>query len=193
MVDKKTDIYNCGKKLFSSKGFKETNISDITKAIGIAVGTFYNYFASKEKLFLEIFLEENVKLKKNIMESIDLNDEPLKLLKELMTLNIIGMNSNPILREWYNKDVLGKLEHQYREENGIHEVDFLYGSFADLFSQWQMDGKIRNDIDIELIMAFFTAIITMDTHKEEIGPQHFPQILNYMAEFVMNGLTVLPD
>ncbi|MRN55023.1 TetR/AcrR family transcriptional regulator [Paenibacillus monticola] len=193
MEDKKKDIFNCGKELFSSKGFKKTNVSDITKVVGIGVGTFYNYFPSKEALFLEIFLEENVKLKKSIMEAIDLNDAPLELLKKLISLNINGMNSNPILKEWYNKDVFGKLEQQYREENGVNKVDFLYGSFVELFQQWQTEGKIRNDIDIELIMAFFTAIINMDTHKEEIGLQYFPQILEYMAEFVMNGLTNSPE
>ncbi|MNN61804.1 hypothetical protein D3C81_1770590 [compost metagenome] len=81
------------------------------------------------------------------------------------------------------------LEDLYRKENGIDKVDFLYGSFAELFRQWQVEGKIRTDIDIDLIMAFFTAIISIDTHKEEIGVQHFPQILDYMAEFVMKGLT----
>lgn len=193
MEDKKKDIFNCGKELFSSKGFKKTNVSDITKVVGIGVGTFYNYFPSKEALFLEIFLEENIKLKKSIMEAIDLNDAPLELLKKLIALNINGMNSNPILKEWYNKDVFGKLEQQYREENGVNKVDFLYGSFVGLFQQWQTEGKIRSDIDIELIMAFFTAIINIDTHKEEIGLQYFPQILEYMAEFVMNGLTTPPE
>ena len=51
MKDKKTDIFNCGKELFSSKGFKDTNVSDITKVAGMGVGTFYNYYDSKEKLF----------------------------------------------------------------------------------------------------------------------------------------------
>jgi len=187
--DKKAEIYNCGRKLFSSKGFKDTNVSDITKMAEIGVGTFYNYYSSKEKLFLEIFLEENVKLKKSIMESVDLNDEPLKLIKELMSLNILGMNSNPILRQWYNRDVFGKLEQHYREENGIKYVDFLYDSFSELIKKWQAEGKMRDDIDFKLIMAFFTALINIDTHKEEIGIEYFPDILDYLAEFVMKGLT----
>ena len=189
MRDKKAEIYNCGRELFSSKGFKDTNVSDITKMAGIGVGTFYNYYSSKEKLFLEIFLEENVKLKKSIMESVDLNDEPLKLIKELMSLNILGMNSNPILRQWYNRDVFGKLEQHYREENGIKYVDFLYDSFSELIKKWQAEGKMRDDIDFKLIMAFFTALINIDTHKEEIGIEYFPDILDYLAEFVMKGLT----
>jgi AcrR family transcriptional regulator len=187
--DKKADILNCGRELFSSKGFKDTNVSDITKMAGIGVGTFYNYYSSKEKLFLEIFLEENVKLKKSIMESVDLNNDPLKVVKELMSLNVSGMNSNPILSEWYNRDVFSKLEQQYREENGNNVVDFLYDSFAELIKEWQAEEKIRDDIDCELIMAFFISLINIDTHKEEIGIRHFPRVLDYLAEFIMKGLT----
>ncbi|MDF2939025.1 MAG: transcriptional regulator, partial [Paenibacillaceae bacterium] len=62
MEDKKTRIYNCAKELFSTNGFKDTGISDIAKKAGMAVGTIYNYYPSKEKLFMDIYLEENEKL-----------------------------------------------------------------------------------------------------------------------------------
>ncbi|NLI92919.1 MAG: TetR/AcrR family transcriptional regulator [Peptococcaceae bacterium] len=190
MGDKKEDIFNVGKKLFSARGFKDTNVSDITKLAGIGVGTFYNYYSSKEKLFMEIYIEENVKLKKSMMESIDLDAEPLQVIKELMAFNIRGMKANPILKEWYNREVFSKLEQNYREENGIKYVDFLYTSFVEVIKKWQAEGKMRDDIDVELIMAFFSALINIDTHKEEIGIEYFPHILDYLAEFVMKGLQV---
>jgi AcrR family transcriptional regulator len=155
----------------------------------MGVGTFYNYYSSKEKLFMEIFLEENVKLKKSIMESIDPEEDPLKLIKKFLALNNTGMNSNPILKEWYNKDVFNKLEQLYREENGISAVDFLYGSSTELIKKWQAEGKMTKDIDSEFIMAIFAALINIDTHKEEIGIQYFPHILDYLTEFVVKGLT----
>lgn len=189
MSNKKIDIFDCGKELFISKGFKDTNVSDITKMAKIGVGTFYNYYPSKEKLFMEIFLEENVKLKKSIMESVDLDGYPLKVIKELMFLNVSGMNSNLILKQWYNRDVFSKIEQLYREENGINHVDFIYSSFSEIIENWQVEGKMRDDIDSKSIMAIFAALINIDTHKEEIGIQHFPQILDYLTEFVIKGLT----
>ncbi len=188
MEDKKAEIFRCGKELFSSKGFKDTNVSDITKLSGIAVGTFYNYYSSKEKLFLDIFMAENEQLKKNIMTSVDFNETPSKLIKRLMELNISGMKANPILKQWYNTDTFGKIEQLYREENGVQSVNFLYDDFIKLIRTWQKNGKMRNDIDCNLIMAFFTALINLDTHKEEIGIQYFPQLLDYMADFIMDGL-----
>ncbi|UZQ50039.1 TetR/AcrR family transcriptional regulator [Clostridium kluyveri] len=188
MIDKKADILKCGRELFSSKGFKDTSIAEITKMAGMATGTFYNYYPSKDKLFMEIYLEENVKLKRNIMESVDLEASPIDVMKKIMFLNLKGMTSNPILKEWYNRDVFNKIEQSFREENGFDCVAFLYDNFIEIVKKWQIEGKMRNDIDAEMIMAIFSALVNIETHKEEIGLRYFPQVLEYLAEFTMEGL-----
>ncbi len=192
LVDKKADILECGRELFSSKGFKDTNISEITKMASIATGTFYNYYPSKDKLFMDIFLEENIKLKRSIMKSINLEASPLEVMREMMFLNAKGMTSNPILKEWYNKDVFKKIEQSYRDEKGIDAVEFLYDSFIEVVRKWQAERKVRSDIDAEMIMAIFSALVNIDTHKNEVGLKYFPQVLEYLAEFTMNGLTNCP-
>ncbi len=192
MDNKKTQIYDSGKELFSLNGFKDTNVSDITKKAGVAVGTFYNYYSSKEKLFMDIFLDENVKLKKSCLQSIDLNSSPLDVVRQMLALNVQGMKASPILREWYNRSVFNRIEQIYREENGLGNFDFLYDSFYEIILKWQEEGKMRRDIDSKMIMTIFAAIINADTHKEEIGIQYFPEVLDYMSEFIMKGLTDCP-
>jgi len=188
LTDKKADILKCGRELFNSKGFKDTNVAEITKMTGIATGTFYNYYSSKDKLFMEIFLEENVKLKKSIMESVDLETSPINVMKEMMLLNYKGMISNPILKEWYNRETFTRMEENFRKESGLESVNFLYESFIEIVEKWQIEGKMRNDIEAEMIMAIFSVLINIETHKEEIGLKYFPQILEYLAEFTMKGL-----
>nr|WP_315024519.1 TetR/AcrR family transcriptional regulator [uncultured Aminipila sp.] len=190
MEDKKVDIFNCGKELFSSKGFKDTNVSDITKIAGIAVGTFYNYYSSKEKLFIEIYLKENKKLKTSIMESIDLDGDPVEVVKEAISLNLKGMNSNPILREWYNRDLFSKLEKEFYQEGGMVAVyELMNSSTAELIKKWKVEKKIRNDLDDEFILSLFNSVPYIEIHKQEIGISHFPQIIDYLVEFIMKGLT----
>jgi AcrR family transcriptional regulator len=189
LIDKKAELLRCGRELFSTKGFKDTNVVDITKAAGMAAGTFYIYFPSKDKLFMDIFIEENIKLKKSILDELDLEAEPAAVIGEIMEKNIRGLNSNPILKQWYNKDVFGRIEKLYREENGTDYISFMYDCFIDIVRKWQCDGKMRSDIDAEMIMAIFAALINIDTHKDEIGLQYFPQIMEIMGNFVMKGLT----
>ncbi len=192
MQDKKAEIYKSAKELFSSKGFKDTNVSDITKQAGMAVGTFYNYYSSKEKLFMDIYLDENTKLKKSMMQSVDMDQEPIMVVSQMIRLNIQGMQSNPILNEWYNKSVFDKIEKIYLEENGITSVDFMYDTFLAIVEKWQTEGKMRKDIDSKTIMMIFAAIINIDTHKEEIGLEYFPELLEHITELVFEGLTTRP-
>ena len=45
-------------RIFSRKGFYNTRAEEIAHEAGIAVGTIYNYFASKEEILLSIFKTE---------------------------------------------------------------------------------------------------------------------------------------
>lgn len=48
--NKKNSIIENALKLFSQKGFYNTTIPDIAKAMQMSVGNMYNYFSSKEEL-----------------------------------------------------------------------------------------------------------------------------------------------
>lgn len=189
MIDKKTEIYRRGKELFSQKGFKDTNVAEIMKACGMATGTFYNYYPSKEHLFMAIFMDENTRLKRQVLNSLNMKAEPAEVMREMTLQNYQGMLENPILKEWYNREVFQKIEKNWREENGLDHLDFLYDSFIEMVRQWQAEGLMRSDISPEMIMVIFNALVNIDTHKEEIGLKYFPQVLELISEFVMKGLT----
>lgn len=53
----KSALVRAGEELFRTKGFMETTIEEITSTAGVARGTFYNYFQTKEDLALEMFYE----------------------------------------------------------------------------------------------------------------------------------------
>ena len=181
MRDIKADIFNCGRSLFMSKGFKNTNVRDITAMTGVGAGTFYKYYTSKDKLFLEIYIKENEELKKHLMESVNINDDPASLAVKIVTYNINAINSNLILKESYNRELFSKLEKNVYEQSGSESIDAL-------IREWRADGKIRNDLDDAMIIAILNSIRYIDIHKNEIGIRHFPQVLYYITEFIMKSL-----
>lgn len=52
LKDKKADVFNYGRELFYSNGFKNTNISDITKMAGVGVGTLYKLLRVEREVVL---------------------------------------------------------------------------------------------------------------------------------------------
>jgi len=189
MVDKKQQLSSIAKEMFIENGFKDTSISALTQAANMAVGTFYLYFSSKEQLFMELFKEENARLKQQCFDSLDLNQEPRRIIGQMMRLNQEGIRANPILREWYDSESFRKVEKAYREANGIGALDFLFDSFLTLIQRWQSEGKMRADIDSHMIMMLFAAVINIDTHKDEIGLEYFPALLDILTDMILKGLT----
>ncbi len=49
--ERRQEILDMAMKLFSDKGYEQTSITDIARAIGVAQGLCYRYFPSKEALF----------------------------------------------------------------------------------------------------------------------------------------------
>ena len=60
----KRKIFETSMKLFADKGYDATSIEEITATVGVAKGTLYYHFTSKEEIF-EFLVEEGVKLLKN--------------------------------------------------------------------------------------------------------------------------------
>jgi len=77
--NKGNDILIAATKIFCDKGFGKTNISEIADIAGVGKGTVYEYFRSKEELFLhvvEYYKEEYIsRLKERMEESNSFQDK----------------------------------------------------------------------------------------------------------------------
>lgn len=76
---RKQEIMSQAIDLFARKGYHQTKISDVTRAIGLGQSTFYVYFPDKKALFLECLDDLLVKMFFAINEEIQ--DEPDPLLR----------------------------------------------------------------------------------------------------------------
>jgi len=47
-------ILNAGLEVFSTIGYESATITDVVKASGLSVGTFYNYYGDKDSVFSEL-------------------------------------------------------------------------------------------------------------------------------------------
>lgn len=63
----KRKIFETSMELFAKKGYEATSIEEITSVVGVAKGTLYYHFSSKEEIF-NFLVEEGIKLLKNSIE-----------------------------------------------------------------------------------------------------------------------------
>ena len=63
----KRKIFETSMKLFAEKGYDATSIEEITATVGVAKGTLYYHFTSKEEIF-DFLVEEGIKLLQNSVD-----------------------------------------------------------------------------------------------------------------------------
>ena len=84
---RKKELIEAAGQLFFTKGYETTSVADIIDAVGVAKGTFYHYFKSKEELLNELAtdrIKENLKRIMPLVENDSLSAlEKLRLLFSL--------------------------------------------------------------------------------------------------------------
>lgn len=95
--ERRTEILDTAEKLFYMKGYDKCTVNDILKAIGIAKGTFYHYFASKEEVLDSLVCRYSELIEARVKAILDSHDCSMeeKLMRSFMAMKI----SNPVDKE----------------------------------------------------------------------------------------------
>lgn len=68
-------VLDAAEEVFGTRGYEAASIVDITRAAGVAQGTFYLYFPSKKAVFAELVGELGAKLRRTLAAAVtDLDD-----------------------------------------------------------------------------------------------------------------------
>src|SRR5512135_636629 len=68
----KSRLLEQGYKLFSAYGLKKTNVEEIAAAAGISKGAFYNFYESKEALFMDVVEQAETRVRQELLAVVDL-------------------------------------------------------------------------------------------------------------------------
>ncbi len=113
--ERKSEIIAAALQLFNQKGFEATAVSDIVQKIGIAQGTFYYYFGSKDELLdqvMEQFVEQLMQAMDVVVQNKEL-DAIQKLRQIIRLIFSIG------------KDLEGPVvEYVHEEKNAVMHQKF---------------------------------------------------------------------
>lgn len=88
--ERKEEILDVAEKLFGTKGFDNTSTGDILGAVGIARGTLYYHFKSKEEILDGVIERMTKRLIQDAKEIVRNKELPVleRLTKAIMSLNV---------------------------------------------------------------------------------------------------------
>ena len=104
-IDKRAIILDAALRTFVKRGYPETKVAEIASEAGVAEGTIYNYFQSKEELLLALFDEKWGMIIDEIRKKIRRLDDPNKKLKAIFATVVTMFRKNRQLAELFMVDI----------------------------------------------------------------------------------------
>lgn len=149
-----------GYDLIREMGLKKMKISIIAERAGIATGTFYHFFASKEAYVEALIGEQDKKMQMQLLPLLQ-NGKKLTLEQAIQWFRDSFRIENNILMELTLDDWVWLKSHRTKDGlfSAAHDEQVAKQYLA------YVDG-IRPDLDIRIIINFFKTIYSMAQNRE---------------------------
>lgn len=143
-------ILEAAVEVFSAMGYHQARVADIIDAAGIARGTFYLYFESKNAIFLELLGDLLAHLRGSVI-GVDLSPGAPPIGQQLFTTVrriLATLASNRALTTILIREAVGLDEEADRMLAGFYEN--LHGLLAESLTRGQALGFVR-DLDVDIV------------------------------------------
>lgn len=141
----KRRIFEISTQLFAEKGYEATSIEEITAVVGIAKGTLYYHFESKEEMFNQLIQDGADFLKKSIDIKTRNVTNPVEKIKRIIIIQIkISKKFDKFMtmlftqmwgNEARNKFVRQKIDEYINKIKPIAEEAIKQGYFKNMTSE----------------------------------------------------------
>ncbi|AKB82653.1 Transcriptional regulator, TetR family [Methanosarcina barkeri 3] len=148
--DKRAAILEAALKLFTERGFHGTSTAQISKEAGVATGTLFNYFPTKEDLINSLYFEVKGELSRNMGREIKaqstFKDKLKKIWSNLVKWGVENQEEFLFVGQFCSSPYITK----FTRDEVMKEYVFLHN----LVDEGIKKGEIR-DYSAELAIAMF--------------------------------------
>src|SRR4051812_27342475 len=86
--DKRERILDAAVKVFAREGFYNAKVSQIASAAGVADGTIYLYFKSKDDLLISLFEDRMEAINANLRKALEAETSAIARLRRVVSLHL---------------------------------------------------------------------------------------------------------
>lgn len=183
-IEIKKRILETALDLFHDKGTKSLSISELTKRVGIAQGSFYNFWKDKESLIIDLMAYRSIQ-KLNDIEKEFSNSltNPKKFLSDVIykyAIDMVGkIKTQPIYQEAFKIFASQDLKKVNRVEN-------LYGNFVDRLIDYWCKNNVVKTVDKQGLSNAFVGSFVLCSNYIHFNEDTFEEVLHIYIESIVS-------
>jgi TetR/AcrR family fatty acid metabolism transcriptional regulator len=188
--DKRERILGAAVRVFASRGFHATRVSDVASAAGVADGTIYLYFKSKDALLVSLFESHVERLLAFLEKELPRSASPSEKLKRIVEVQLGLLEGERDLAEVVT--VILRQSTKLLKQYAAPKFNAYLDAIASVVAEGQATGEMRKDISPHLAArAIFGALdgiaMTWALGKAERGGLVWASA--QLGQILLGGLT----
>lgn len=183
----KAALLEKGAELFSRYGLKKTSIADLTRAVGVAQGSFYLFFCSKEELYFEIMEVQELKLREQFMNQFFSGPLTQTVFKDFIKQALHILETNPLLKRLFIEEEFETLFRKLPPEKIARHIQKDEDVLLPLIRRWQKDGLIIDERP-EVLSGLLRSLFAIPLQKKMIGTEIYDAVIDRLANCIAAGL-----
>lgn len=173
------NIIQKSKDIFLSNGFQRASMRDISKSSGVSLGNIYNYFASKDEVFLSVVYPAMIALYKMLDKHHGKQGTEIIALKDENYFPVVLDEYLTLIKE--NKDLLrlllilskGSGLENFKKDYVIHSNSLVRTWFSDMKTKYPHINTDFSDSFLSLhtfwMFEMIEQIIKTDSSEKEMA------------------------
>ena len=184
-IQSKQAILRASVHLFSTKGFQDTSIADIMNEADLGIGTFYNYFESKEEVLKSLLNGLVEEMRSALKIFVHEKRTPAEILEKTVMLSARLLSENrfvlPLFLSASNLSGLPAGAKELPEEPSGFKL-----LFDRILTEGQESGDFRRDIPAEVVTELFHSMFQAASFSSL--PMSFEENIHWKLRLVLDGL-----
>lgn len=200
----KNTIVETAIKQFAERGFQATSVADIMKAAHMGLGTFYNYFESKDQLLHCLLDNLAIQLQQRLQELVAEQESRAEILRQMVLMAARLVDSNKYVlplflsagtRQEQPAGEKGRTASLRCNEANVGEAPQAHGPafmamFLKLVREGQASGEFRQDVSAEIITEMFHSLFQAAAFSSL--PLSFEENIAMKLKLIIDGICTAP-
>jgi len=154
---RRQQILDAAVRVFAKNGFYNSKVLDVAREAGVANGTVYLYFPSKDDILMSIFEEQMSELIDYMKHEIQKESGCLNKLRKLVSMQMHLIETNRELTELLL--VESRQSGKFLKSKAIDAVADYIDMLSDVLKEGITEGTIKKDIDVIIVgTMLFSAV-----------------------------------
>jgi AcrR family transcriptional regulator len=182
-------LLQAGRRQFARLGVRKTGVAELAAEAGIAKGTFYLFFESKEDLFLALHEEYETELRRDAFWRPRPGEKPGDTIRRFLNRVFELFATDPMLGLFASKEEFASLSVKMPQERFQRHQESNNEFLRQIIQEWQQQGVISRHTKPQVVAGVITSLFFTMLNKDYIGEAVFPQVSDWLVEALVSRLT----